>query len=90
MVNSESNLSQSNGVTGSVIDALPVTVEAVLGVAEVTVGDLTRLSGGDSFKLDSLLGDAVQLRVNGTVVARGELVSIGDNFGVRIQTIAPE
>lgn len=90
MPKSESNSARQDGVAQSVIDALPVTVEAVLGVAKVTVGDLARMNSGDSFTLDSRLGDPVELRVNGTVVACGELVSVGDNFGVRIQTIARE
>jgi len=77
-------------VKRTVIDGLPVTVEAVLGTATVTVGELTALSAGDSFMLDSKLGDAVELRVNGTVVALGEIVAVGENFGVRIQSIAPQ
>lgn len=78
----------TDGVSRSVIDNLPVTIEAILGVAEVRVGDLNRLATGETFKLDSLLGDPVQLRLNGAVIAYGELVSVGDNFAVRIQSIA--
>jgi flagellar motor switch protein FliN/FliY len=78
----------TDGVSRSVIDNLPVTVEAILGVAEVRVGELSRLGPGETFKLDTLLGDAVQLRLNGAVIAYGELVSVGDNFAVRIQSIA--
>lgn len=81
---------ETDGLTRSVIDALPVTVEAVLGATKMTVGDLTRMNSGDSVTLDNRLGDPVELRVNGTVVACGELVSVGDNFGVRIQKIAHE
>jgi flagellar motor switch protein FliN/FliY len=72
----------------TVIDSLPVTVEAILGVAKVSVGELSSLAAGDTFALDNLISDAVELRLNGQIIAYGELVSIGDNFAVRIQEIA--
>lgn len=72
----------------SVIDALPVTVEAILGVAKVKVGDLSSLVTGEVFTLDALLGDPVELRLNGTTIAQGELVSMGDRFAIRVQTLA--
>jgi flagellar motor switch protein FliN/FliY len=75
-------------VRRTVIDSLPVTVEAVLGVAKVTVGELSAMKAGDAFALDSLLGDAVELRLNGQAIAYGELVSLGENFAVRIQAVA--
>jgi flagellar motor switch protein FliN/FliY len=84
----EGTTKPTDGISRSVIDNLPVTVEAILGFAEISVGELGRLGPGETVKLDSLLGDPVQLRLNGTVVAYGELVSVGDNFAVRIQSIA--
>lgn len=74
----------------SVIDSLEVRVEAVLGAATVTVGELASLSPGATFPLETLLGDPVTLRLNGQPIAYGELVSMGDNFAVRIQAIAGE
>ena len=75
-------------VRRTVIDSLPVTLEAIIGVATISVGELSALAPDDTFALDSLLGDAVELRLNGQVVAFGELVSLGDNFAVRIQSVA--
>ena len=72
----------------SVIDELPVTVEAILGVAKVKVGELSGLAVGGVFTLDALLGDPVELRLNGTTIAQGELVSMGDRFAIRIQALA--
>lgn len=79
---------ENQGVNRSVIDGLPVNVEAILGEARVSVGELTSLTPGAVFTLDKTLGDSVELRVNGAVIAYGELVSMGDKFGVRIQKIA--
>jgi flagellar motor switch protein FliN len=88
MTNAHTTDSTNTGVDRSVLDGLPVTIEAVLGVAEVTVGELTRLAAGDSFALDRKLGDAICLRLNGVTIAYGELVSVGDKFGVRITAAA--
>jgi Flagellar motor switch/type III secretory pathway protein len=84
------NSARQGDATQTAIDSLPVAVEAVLGAAKMSVGELTKLGVGDSFILDSKLGDAVDLRVNGVVVACGEIVAIGDYFGVRIQSVARE
>jgi len=73
----------------TVIDTLPVTVEAVLGFARTTVAEINALQIGQSFALDTGLGDEVELRLNGIVIATGELVAIGDRFGIRIQNLAP-
>ena len=81
---------ENTGVKRTVIDSLPVTVEAILGTATLQVGELTRLAPGDTFPLDNLLGDPVELRLNGEIIAYGELVSVGENFAVRIQAIAQE
>lgn len=76
------------GIVRTVIDDLEVTVEAILGVARLSIGELEALKTGDSMTLDALLGDPVELRLNGTVIAAGELVSVGDNFAVRITALA--
>jgi flagellar motor switch protein FliN/FliY len=79
---------QPSDLRRSVIDDLPVTVEAILGVATVKVAELSSLAVGGVFTLDALLGDPVELRLNGTAIAQGELVSVGDRFALRIQKLA--
>lgn len=80
----------ARNVVRTAIDGLPVTVEAMLGVAKVTVGELSNLKPGDALPLETLLGDSVSLRLNGKTIAYGELVSMGNNFAVRIQTISQD
>lgn len=77
-------------VSQTVLDGLPITVEAVLGVAEVRVGELTKLAKGDSFTLDRKLSEAVELKLNGVTIAYGEIVAVDDKFGIRIQEIVSE
>lgn len=88
MADKDNRLAQTGALPRTVIDGLPVTVEAILGVARVTVGELNALRSGDALTLDALLGDPVELRLNGVAIAGGELVSMGDKFAVRITTLA--
>lgn len=66
---------------------VPVVVEAILGRSEITIGELEQLKPGAQIELDATLDRAVELRVNGRTIAHGEIVSVGDRFGVRITEI---
>lgn len=85
-------LSQSIDVApvgcSAVIDAVSVVVETFLGSAEMTVGELNALQTGGVIALSSTLNALVELRVNGIAIASGELVAVGDKFGVRIVSLA--
>ena len=64
---------------------LGVTIE--LGRTEMLVEDVLRLSKGSVVELDKLAGDPVDVRVNGRLVARGEVLVLNDNFCIRISEI---
>ena len=70
------------------IEHVEVTLDAFVGGARLTVAELNALQPGSTVKLDTALNQAVELRLNGTVVGRGELVAVGDRFGVRLTEIA--
>lgn len=59
-------------------------IEATLGQATLTVEDLLALKSGSIVKLDLKVTDLVELRLNQTVVALGEIVAVDDNFAIRI------
>lgn len=65
--------------------SLKVSVE--LGRATLTVRDTLNLSPGHVVELDKLAGDPVDVLVNGRLIARGEVVVVDDQFGVRITEI---
>jgi flagellar motor switch protein FliN/FliY len=66
-----------------------LTVE--VGRAELTIRDLLRLSEGSVIELDRLAGDPLDVLVNGTAIAKGEVVMVGERFGIRFgQIIDPE
>jgi flagellar motor switch protein FliN len=79
----------ANGAGHSLIDAVGVTVETYLGGAHMTVAELNALPNGALITLDQALNAFVELRVNGLAIARGELVAVGDKFGVRIVALSP-
>jgi flagellar motor switch protein FliN/FliY len=65
-----------------------VALEARLGKSPMTVEQIMALKGGDVVTLESSLADHVDLYLNDVLVARGEIVAVGDKFGVRIVDIA--
>lgn len=69
--------------------AVKLTVE--VGRAELTIRDLLRLSEGSVVELDRLAGDPLDVLVNGTPIAKGEVVVVGERFGIRFgEIIDPE
>ncbi len=76
------------GIDPKLIDTVNVTLEAYLGQARITVAELTGLKEGSVLTLDAMLSQAIELRLNGLPVGRGELVAVGDKFGVRLTEIS--
>lgn len=69
------------------IDHVEVEVEVILGEARLSVAELGRLEPGDVVPVDRKLSEAAEIRVNGRVIARGEIVSVDDKFAVRVTEI---
>jgi len=64
---------------------LPVAV--VLGRAKVRIGDAIKLTAGSLIELDSHVDELVEIIVHNVVVARGEVVSVKGNYGVRVREV---
>jgi flagellar motor switch protein FliN len=67
--------------------SIPVTVQVVLGSTSLPVSGLMKLARGAIVSLDQRVGDPVDVVVNGTIVARGEIVVVDDasqRFGVSL------
>lgn len=64
---------------------LPLSV--ALGRAVLPIQDILKMTSGSLIELDRGVGDYVYLMVHGTLVARGEIVSVKGNYGVRIKEI---
>jgi flagellar motor switch protein FliN/FliY len=64
---------------------VPVSVE--LGRTEMPIGQILELGPGAIIELDKMASDPVDLFVNNTLIARGEVVVVDENFGMRITTV---
>jgi flagellar motor switch protein FliN/FliY len=68
---------------------VPVHVTVEVGRTEISLGELARVSPGSLLELDSEAHQPADILVNGKIVARGEIVTIGEHYGVRITTVEP-
>jgi flagellar motor switch protein FliN/FliY len=73
---------------GEILRGVRVSLEVRLGEAKMTVDEMMALKQGAVVTLDAGLSDYVELFLNGTLVARGEIVAVGDKFAVKIAELA--
>ena len=66
---------------------IPLRVSVVLGRTKRPIKDVLKIAPGSVVELDSLADEPVDILVNGTLVATGEVVVVNENFGVRITNI---
>ena len=80
----------TNGkIDSEVLQNITVTLSIEVGRAMIKIRDLMRLTQGSVVELDRIAGEPLDLLVNNTVVAQGEIVLIGDRYGVRLTRVAP-
>ncbi len=68
---------------------VPMRVTVELGRTRMRIKEILNLGGGSIIELDKLAGEPVDLLVNGKLIAKGEVVVIDENFGVRVTEIVP-
>ena len=74
-----------------VLENIDVTLTVEVGHTEIKIRDLLRLNEGSVIELDRLAGDPLDILVNGTIIARGEVVMVGERFGIRFsEIVSPE
>lgn len=66
---------------------IPVAVTVEIGRTKMTIRNLLQLNQGGIVALDRLAGDPLDVLVNDTLVAHGEVVVVNDKFGVRLTDI---
>ena len=71
---------------GLILD-VPLDVSVELGKARKSIKDVLELQQGSIIQLDKMAGEPVDLIVNGKLIARGEVVVIDENYGIRITAI---
>lgn len=84
---SENSQNQSTDVNINVILDVDVDLALEIGRATLSVRNLLQLNQGSVVELDRTAGEPLDVLVNGTLVARGEVVVVNENFGIRLTEI---
>jgi flagellar motor switch protein FliN len=73
------------------LENIKVRMTVEVGRTELTIKELLRLNEGSVVELDRLAGDPLDILVNGTIIAKGEVVVVGERFGIRFgEIVDPE
>ncbi len=70
-----------------VILDIPVTLSMEIGRSRISIQNLLQLARGSVVELDRMAGEPLDVLVNGTLVAHGEVVVVNDKFGVRLSDV---
>ena len=76
-------------INPEVLQNIVVNLSIEVGRAQIKIKDLMRLTQGSVVELDRIAGEPIDLLVNNTVVAQGEIVLVNDRYGVRLTRVAP-
>ncbi|NRQ18177.1 FliM/FliN family flagellar motor switch protein [Ensifer sesbaniae] len=69
------------------VQGIPLAIEAVIGRAKLTVSQISKLHPEDTIHLDRNFGEPVELKVNGMIIGRGEIVYDESSNAVGIKII---
>lgn len=86
----EPSMTQSESRNLNMLLDIPLQVTVELGRTKHSVKDILQLSTGSIIELDKLAGEPVDILVNSRLIAKGEVVVIDENFGVRITDIVSQ
>lgn len=86
--NLEAEMGASLGGNGlDMILDIPVTVAVEIGRTKISISNLLKLNQGSVVELDRFAGEPMDITVNGTLVAHGEVVVVNEKFGIRLTDI---
>ena len=66
---------------------IPVTISMEVGSSSITIRNLLQLNQGSVIELDRLAGEPLDVKVNGTLIAHGEVVVVNEKFGIRMTDV---
>jgi flagellar motor switch protein FliN len=66
---------------------IPVTLSVEVGRSHISIRNLLQLNQGSVIELDRSTGDPLDVYVNGTLIAHGEVVVVNDKFGIRLTDV---
>jgi flagellar motor switch protein FliN/FliY len=66
---------------------IPVTISMEIGRTQINIRNLLQLNQGSVVELDRLAGEPMDVMVNGTLIAQGEVVVVNEKFGIRLTDV---
>ena len=66
---------------------IPISLSVEIGQTKISIRNLLQLNQGSVVELDRLAGEPLDVMVNGTLVAHGEVVVVNENFGIRLTDV---
>ena len=86
-VETESDQSEVSIDNLKVLENIEVKLTVEVGSSQLKIRDLLRLNEGSVVELERLAGDPLDILANGTIIAKGEVVMIGERFGIRFTEV---
>lgn len=83
---SETISSEEKHKLDAILD-IPVTISMEVGRSHISIRNLLQLNQGSVVELDRVAGEALDVLVNGTLIAHGEVVVVNDKFGIRLTDV---
>jgi flagellar motor switch protein FliN/FliY len=77
----------SEDVNMDVILDIPVTISLEIGRSKINIRNLLQLNQGSVVELDRLAGEPLDVLVNGTLIAHGEVVVVNEKYGIRLTDV---
>ena len=79
--------SRLDGPNLDVILDIPVSISMEVGSTDINIRNLLQLNQGSVIELDRLAGEPLDVLVNGTLIAHGEVVVVNEKFGIRLTDV---
>ena len=83
----DGKLKVGDDVNLEVILDIPVTISMEVGSTKINIRNLLQLNQGSVIELDRMAGEPLDIKVNGTLIAHGEVVVVNEKFGIRLTDV---
>ena len=88
-VNDAADMQSNHHINPEVLQNISVAIKVEVGRTKMKIRDLLRLTQGSVVELERIAGEPLDLLVNDTVVAQGEVVLVNDRYGIRLTRVVP-
>jgi len=85
----EQAVSSTQRINKEILQNVTVTLAIEVGRTQIKIKDLLRMTQGSVVELDRLAGEPLDLLINDTVIAQGEIILVGERYGIRLTRVAP-